>query len=392
MTRMGNQDVSRSGFNKVLGMMSLNSFAMSFVAIFIPVYLFELGYSFQMIMVWMMIHHSALLLFAFVVVKISNRIGLVHSLHIRFGLLLAYFLLLLFGLKEMPILFYIIPVVSGAEAAFYWIPLNILFVRNTKEENMGTSMGKFLVVPKALSMIGPLVGAFIAVRYGFDSLFLFAMFLLFFTFLPIVSLRSEKTHFVFSIERFREIWRKNKQYFVPEIIDNLAEDAMALWTIFIFLQLASTLEVGMIGTITAVASLFFTLTLGKLTDKWDKHRLIRIGAFFVSLVWFINFTIGEFFPHPYLFYIATIFATLSLKVFLVPYSTLMYNQARKDDAQFLVLREVPTVLGRLILFSLAIVFHDSLPLLFLLVGIIFLYFWFLDTRKLNGALISGTGR
>jgi len=373
-------------------MMSLNSFAMSFVAIFIPVYLFELGYSFQMIMVWMMIHHSALLLFAFVVVKISNRIGLVHSLHIRFGLLLAYFLLLLFGLKEMPILFYIIPVVSGAEAAFYWIPLNILFVRNTKEENMGTSMGKFLVVPKALSMIGPLVGAFIAVRYGFDSLFLFAMFLLFFTFLPIVSLRSEKTHFVFSIERFREIWRKNKQYFVPEIIDNLAEDAMALWTIFIFLQLASTLEVGMIGTITAVASLFFTLTLGKLTDKWDKHRLIRIGAFFVSLVWFINFTIGEFFPHPYLFYIATIFATLSLKVFLVPYSTLMYNQARKDDAQFLVLREVPTVLGRLILFSLAIVFHDSLPLLFLLVGIIFLYFWFLDTRKLNGALISGTGR
>jgi hypothetical protein len=63
----------------------------------------------------------------------------------------------------------------------------------------------------------------------------------------------------------------------------------------------------------------------------------------------------------------------------------MYNQARKDDAQFLVLREIPTVLGRLILFSIAILLYNHLPLIFLSVGIIFIYFWFLDTRKLNEA-------
>jgi MFS family permease len=384
---MENKDVTGSGFNKVLGMMSLNGFAMSFVAIFVPIYLFNLGYSFQMVMVWLMIHHASLLLFAFVTVKVSNKIGLVHSLHIRFGLLLTYFLLLMFGLKETPVLFYLIPIISGAESAFYWIPLNILFVRNTKEENMGKSMSKFFVVPKALSMAGPLVGALIAVHYGFNILFIFAMFLLFFTFLPILSLKSEKTNFIFSKEKFKEIWQKNKQYFVPEIIDNLAEDAMALWTIFIFIQLASTLEVGIIGTITAIASLFFTLTLGKLTDKWNKHKLIKIGAILVSIVWFINFSIGEFFPNQYLFYIATIFATLSLKVFLVPYSSMMYNQARKDDAQFLVLREIPTVLGRLVLFSIAILLHNNLPLIFLSVGIIFIYFWFLDSRKLNGVSV-----
>lgn len=381
------KDITRNGFNKILGMMSLNGFAMSFVAIFVPIYLIELGYSFKMVMMWMIIHHSALLLFAFVTVKVSNKLGLVHSLHVRFGLLLTYFLLLLFGLKDIPILFYVIPFISGAESAFYWIPLNILFVRNTKEENMGKSMSKFFVVPKVLSMLGPIVGAFIVMHYGFNALFVFAMFLLFFTFFPILSLKSEKTDFTFSKERFKEIWQNNKQYFVPEIVDNLAEDAMVLWTIFIFLQLASTLEVGIIGTITAVASLFFTLTLGKLTDQWDKHKLIKIGAFFVSIVWFANFVIGEFFTNQYLFYIATIFATLSLKVFLIPYSSLMYNQARKEDAQFLVLREIPTVLGRLILFSLAIFFHNHLPLIFLSVGIIFIYFWFLNTRKLNGVSI-----
>jgi hypothetical protein len=66
----------------------------------------------------------------------------------------------------------------------------------------------------------------------------------------------------------------------------------------------------------------------------------------------------------------------------------MYNQARKDDAQFLVLREIPTVLGRLILFSIAILLHNHLPFIFLSVGIIFIYFWFLDTKKLNEVILS----
>ncbi len=382
---MENQDISKSNFNKVLQMMSLNSFAMAFVGVFIPIYLLKLGYSFQMIMIWMMIHHSALLATAFLTVRVSNKIGLVHCLHIRFALLLLHFSLLLFGLKDVPSLFWVIPILIGMESAFYWMPLNILFVRNTKEENMGNSMSKFFVVPKALSMLSPVIGALIIMKFGFTSLFAFAMFLLFFTFLPILSLSSEKTNFVFSWTKFKEIYEKNKRFIVPEMVDNLAEDAMALWSIFIYLELASTLQVGIVGTITSIASLFFTLTIGKLTDNWNKHRLIKIGAMLVSLVWFINFTIGELFPNQYLFYIATIFATLSLKVFLVPYSSLMYNQARKDDAQFLILREIPTVFGRLILFGIAILLHNQLPLIFLSVGLLFIYFWFLDTKKLEYA-------
>ena len=364
-------------------MKSLNSFAMAFVSIFIPIYLLNIGYSFQMVMVWMIITHTSLLICAFVAIYTSNHIGLVHSLHIRFILLLIYFSLLLFGLKDFPVLFYVIPILIGAEGAFYWMPLNILFIRNTEKETMGKSMSKFLVVPKVLSMFSPVIGAFIALHFGFLSLFALAMFLLLFVFLPILSLKSEKTNFIFSWHKVREIFKENKHYFIPEVIDNLAEDAMVIFTIFIYIKLASTLQVGIIGTITAIASLFFTLTLGKLTDNWNKHKLLKIGAVLVSLVWFINFVVGEFIPNQWLFYISTIFATFALKTFLVPYGSLMYNQARKGDAQFMVLREIPTVLGRIILFSLAILLHNQLPILFLLVGLTFIYFWFLDSRKLE---------
>ena len=90
---------------------------------------------------------------------------------------------------------------------------------------------------------------------------------------------------------------------------------MILWSVFIYLTLMSELQVGIIGTITAIASMFFVLTIGKLTDKWNKHTLIKIGAMFVTLVWIINFMIAQFIPNQWLFYVATIAITLSLKVF-----------------------------------------------------------------------------
>jgi len=379
---MPNKDLSGRGFSKILQMMSLNNFAMAFVSVFIPIYLLQLGYSFVIVMLWMVIQHSSLLLFAFVTVYISNRIGLVHSLHIRFALLLTYFLLLLFGLKDFPWLIYIIPIIAGAESAFYWIPLNIMFVRNTKESDMGSSVSKFFVLPSILAIASPVIGAFIAVHYGFNTLFFLAMFLLFFTFLPVISLSSEKTNFIFTWAKVREIYKNNKQYFIPEVIDNLAEDAAVVFSVFVYLSLLSTIQVGILGTLTACVGLLFTLTLGKLTDKWNKFKLLKIGAITLSLAWFVNFAVGTYAPTQWPLYVATILASFALKIFLVPYSSLLYNQARKDDAQFIILREVPVVLGRVILYGTALLMYNHLPILFLAIGILFSYFWFLDGRKL----------
>lgn len=380
---MENKDITTGNFNRILAMVTLNNFAISFVFIFVPIYLLKLGYSFPMVMVWMIIHYSVIAIASFLAIRISNNIGLVGLLFIRFALVFSYFILLLFCLKSTPNLFYIIPIIGGIETAFYFMPLNILMIRNTSSRNMGVSMSKLSAFPKILTIMSPLIGALIVTYFGFPTLFGFAMFLFLIAMIPVFSLHSEKTDFKFTIKRIKETYQNNKQYFLPEIIDNLAEDAMILWSVFIYLTLMSELQVGIIGTITAIASMFFVLTIGKLTDKWNKHTLIKIGAMFVTLVWIINFMIAQFIPNQWLFYVATIAITLSLKVFLVPYSSILFNKARKDDAEFIVLREIPTALGRLFLFLLAILFYNNLPILFLLVGLLFVYFWFLDTRKLE---------
>lgn len=381
-----NVDVSKSQLTRVFQMVSVNNFALGLISVFIPVYLLKLEYSFAMVMLWFIILHSSILVGAFSTMFLSNRVGLIRTLHVRFVFLISH-LLLLYALPSHAWLFYVIPILIGLEAALYWMPLNILLVRNTESETMGGSMSKFFAYPKILSMWSPLIGAAIAVYFGFPILFAFAVILLALAVVPVLGLQSIKTDFKFTWSHAREIYQKNKRFFIPEVIDNLAEDAGVIWSIFVFIKLVSIAQIGIIGTLTALATVFFTLTIGKLTDKWNKQKLIRIGAILVSLMWVLNFFVGEYIPNQWLFYIASIGMALSLKVFIVPYSSVLFNRARKDDAQFIVMREIPTILGRLILYGLAMILHDQLPYVFLFVAIVFVYFWFLDLKWLEAGRV-----
>jgi MFS family permease len=369
------------GFNRILTMVSINNFATSLISVFIAIYLIEIGYSLQWVIYYLMIHHAVLLMGVFLAVFISNKIGLVKVFIIRLIFLIAY-LLLLFLLPTLPLLFFVIPILSGIESAFYWTPLNILLVRKTEQKTMGKSFSRFLVIPKIISFIAPILAAFIIFQYGFSVLFIITILIFILSTLPLLPLESEKTSFIFTWKRTREIYTNNKNFFIPEIIDNLAEDTMVFWFILVFFSLSNVFHVGAIASTVAVTSIIFTIILGKLTDSWDKHKLITIGAIGLSLAWIFNFLIGAFTTIPWLFYVGTVFVSFAMKIFLIPYGSLLYNRARKDDAQFLVLREIPTILGRQILFILALIFHNNLPILFLMVGLLFTYFIFLNTRKL----------
>jgi MFS family permease len=375
-------DVSRFELPRILQMVSINGFALGLVSIFIPIYLLKLGYSVQSVMLWMFILHTSLLIFCFLAVYFSNKFGLVRTLQTRFAFLLTHLILLLV-LPNFRWLFPIIPIIIGLEGAFYWMPLNILLVRNTESQTMGESVGKLAAYPQIFSIWCPLVGGLVAGALGFTTLFIVAMAIVGLAVIPLLPLQSQKTSFKFTLGNAREIFHKNKQFIVPEIVDNFMEDAGVIWSIFVYLKLTSITQIGIIGTIGSIVAILFTLSIGKLTDKWNKHKLIKIGAVLISLIWIFQAAMGQNFPNVWLFYIATIGMTLSLKTFLIPYSSIIFNQAREDDAQFIVLREVPVVLGRLLLYGMAALLSDHLSIIFVLVGIVFIYFWFLDTKRLT---------
>ncbi len=363
-------------------MKSVDDFALGLVSVFIPIYLLDLGYSLQSVFGWFLTMFTSFTIASFFSVYLTNRIGFVYTFYIRFIFLISHLGLLLI-LPSHPQIFFIIAILTGLDWAFFWIPLNVLFVRNTVNEKTGEALSKLSAYPEILGMFSPLAGAFIVLKFGFPVLFVVAMILALLAVTRLFPLSSERTNFKFTLNRTREIYTKYSSLFKTEIVSRLAEDTGMIWSIFVYLQLASKFEVGVVATIAKVVGILFILTLGKLTDEWNKYKLLKIGAVMVSFAWLLNFLIGSTTLNPWFFYIATLTMGLSLKTFLIPYRTVLWNSGRKDDAQFIVLREIPSFIGRVILLSLAFILHDKLPVLFLIIGIIFIYFVILNTRKIE---------
>ena len=363
-------------------MKSVNDFALGLVSVFIPIYLIDLGYSVQTVFQWLLVLFISFTITIFLSTYLTNKIGFIYTFYIRFLFLISHLGLLLL-LPEHSYLLFIIAILTGMEWSLFWIPFNILFVRNTQQEKTGTALSKLTAYPMILSLFSPLIGAFIVTKFGFPTLFIISMILVSLATIPLFPLKSERTDFKFTFTHAKEIYYKYKAFFKTEIVARLAEDTGSVWSIFVYLQLASKFDVGIVSAITSVAGILFVLTIGKLTDNWNKHHLLKIGSISITIVWIASFIIGTTSANPWLFYLATFAMGISFKTFMIPYRTLLWNSGRRDDAQFIVLRELPSFIGRIILFGAAVVLYDKLAVLLLIIGVVFLYFVLTDSRKLE---------
>ncbi|MEK7187258.1 MAG: hypothetical protein AAB691_00225 [Patescibacteria group bacterium] len=358
-------------------MNTLAGIGMGLVGVFIPIYLLELGYAFPAVILWLLIHHSSLLVGAFLVVFISNSIGLVRCWYIRV-FLVSFLFGGLFLLPSQPSFLYTLAVISGMEAAFFWIPYNILTVRKTEDATMGSSLALMSNIGSGVGIIVPGIAAILIVTFGYGVLFATALFFILVSIFPTLPLRDEKTNFHFDRAVVKKIVKENKRFIVPEILDNLGQDTQVIWTLFIFITGLTVLDIGALGIITGIIGMGVTYITGSMIDTWNKKTVVRIGAVLATIMWGISYFVAVYAPTPATLYLVTAIRGLVLGVFVSAYGVIMFNQARHHDAQFLVLREIPTIFGRIILFvaTLVLISIGRFEFVFLLAALSSLYFCF----------------
>lgn len=377
-------------FQKVVAMKTLSSIGGGFAGIFLPIYLLSDGYPLITVIKWLLVQHVSLLAGAFLTVWFANRIGLVRCWYIR----VVFVALLCFGFLALPYhsgLLFILAVVAGLGSAFFWIPYNIFIARKTIDANIGSSFAYITNASTAASLVVPGLAALLIVYVGYYVLFIVAFLFIFASILPMLSLRNEKTDFQFTWRATRDIVRANRQFIIPEIVDNLSEDAQVVWVLFVFVAGFTVLDVGMLGIIASVSGMFVTYIVGRLIDHWDKKKLMRIAAVATTLLWIASYVVAVFAPTPAMLYLVTTVRGFVLGVFVSVYSSILFNRARPADAQFLVLREIPVILGRVILFVCAIGLSllGHFEITFIMVALVSLYFWFNNIDRLLSRKSSG---
>lgn len=261
---------------------ALRSFAGSMISIFIPIYLFTLGNSFTNILWFYLLTH----LFGIGVVILSfdliHRIGAKHLIFVSTIFQIGFFVLLqLMSTTYIPLA--VLALVNAIHLYFFWLPFNIIFARSSSNKEGGTQLSIMTVFSSALTIIGPLVGGIITTQFsqGFLILFIFASILLLISgAVYLFSQDSKDVHKVNLRKSLDIISEKDKFALTGNRIRTFT--LAILWPLFMFLILGTTVSIGAIMSGANLVLVALTAYVGRLSDKKDKNKLLRVGSIFHS--------------------------------------------------------------------------------------------------------------
>ena len=326
---------------------TIRGIALSCVSVYVPIYFLSRGYSLtEVIGYYALLHLSGVLMALAVIPRLIERFGLIRVFKLNYPFEITYFVLL-FLLSYFPIPIYSIAFIGGVATFFYWVPLNILLIKNADFDKMGTDLAHFFALPKFFSIVGPLVGAALVFFVGFWPTFLIAMLGLVLSYLPLVGISVSETSASFN---FSQAWQKikaRKLLFLLEGFDNIIEESEWFWGIYVFLVVGVITVPGIIGSLETIGAVLFTLLIGKRANRSDRKIVLwsALGLMLISAT-------RIFVESQTTAFVVSVVASFAMTAFLVSYFSVIYRAVKGDEEEeFIILREIPTVLGRMVVFG-----------------------------------------
>ncbi len=334
----------------------IRSLAISMIGLFIPIYLYtDLGYSISKIALFFIYYTASFAVLNVFVAKFSARYGFKHSILVSSFLTIIY-MALLYSLKSNIVHYSVVGIVFGASSAFYWIAFHLELARSTKSSTRGKAVSKWFFLASVFSIAGPILGAFVLVKFGFPLLFIIASILLILATVPLF-LSGE----VYESSKFSFNYLLKKEHFKDVIAEigygiTIMADYL-FWPILIFTLLGSYISLGWIYTAGLFLVSLITLYIGRLTKSRNARNLLKIGASFNSIAFIARIFVRTLLQIG----ILHIFSRVFFYLLEIPLHAIAYKKAnlsRKNRVEYLVVRETAICVGRLIPLLAIMAFND----------------------------------
>ena len=310
--------------------------AMAIINIFIPIYLYQIGYSLQIILLFYAVKSFFHACFSHIAAKTSIRIGVKKTILISAPLLIAYYLLLsqvsYFGILL------IAAVLLGISDAMYWTPFHVYFTKASDWKNRGKEVGVYDMLASGSAFIGPLIGVALFAIYGFNVMFVVASAMIFASTLPLFFTKDIKPK---NNYKFLDV----DEHLVAASLGNgmrmFCEEI--IWPIFVFLTLGSLALFGYLAAFGMLVSFIAIVVASVLADKHRKKKMLTAASTAESVLWVVKATLSslqQFVVVEGLFRVSQIMRWL-------PFQAMCYNRAAaaKSPLQSIVQREVGIHVG-----------------------------------------------
>ncbi len=341
---------------------TLRSIFLSMVTVYVPIFLLTKGYTLsQVIYFFGTLQITGLVVALFIITPIMRKWGLVQTVRLYYPIEIVYYILL-YLLQDHAIPYLLIAAIGGVSTFMYYVPLNILLIKHADYDKMGSDIAVFFSLPQVFRIIGPLIAAFLIPLVGFWIVFMIAMVGLAISYLPLIGIN---THEVAVTLRLAQMWQKFKErktLFFLEALDNIIEESEWFWSLYVYLIIGTLYAAGFVGSLQAIGGALFTLLIGKYASKHTKPLIIGSALLLVFISALRIFITNHLFV-----YTISLVTSFVMTAYLISYFSFIYKTVKgKEDESFIILREIPTVVGRMVVFGAILLLTSHTNIFFIL--------------------------
>lgn len=289
------RDVKKSQLTELYISMMIRTLGLSLVGIFVPVYLFQLGYSIPSIALFFVAMYGFRIPLDLVSARLVGYFGPKHIMMLSQIFLIISFAQY-FTLETYSWPLALIAVTNGVANGLFFMAYHIEFSKIQSTRDSGKQIGTMYQIAKLASAVGPLVGGILAQSFGFSVVIGVAIFLVLLSSVPL-ALSPEP------VRKYQHItfkgfpWKKVKWDIISNTglgFDQMA--AMLVWPLFVSIYILSDNVYAGVGIVTSVgflSSVFFARVSGRIIDRDGGAKLLKAGVVGESIVNIARFFVNS---------------------------------------------------------------------------------------------------
>lgn len=359
----------------------LMNLGISLISIFVPIFLYNKGYSISMIIIFYFLWSFYYLIFLFPCAKFIGNIGAKHSILISIPFLILFYLGLNF-IENYSFLFFILPLLNSFNTIFYWNGYHLNFLTDTKNKRMGKAVSIINILTLLAMSLAPFIGGFIA-DWHFYFLFGTGSFIILLSAIPLLRTEDNFSRDVNIRSVFSKFFRKHEKHNILAFSGAAIESVLQayLWPIYLIIILGTITKTGFVVSLTTGISIIGIYFSGKMTDKFDKIKLLKVLTFFNFLGWILRIFANSFSK---IIFIDT-YKRLSERTLHVPWTAQLYNLSEREKGfEFILFWHSVYHISRIIVMPvIALIFYLNFypfQITFIIAGFASLGYMFINKR------------
>ena len=279
------RDASFDELSELYVSMTVRSVAISSVGIFVPIYMFRLGYTLQDLFMLYGWYATTMAVVSIGSAWLVARIGPKHSMLMSFVFQLTSMgLFLTLGQINWPL--YVIGFVWGVATNLFFLSYHVDFSKVKHAHHSGKELGYMYIMQKIGYIVGPLLGGVIGTVFGGSYVFLVAAVLMLFGVMVLLRTAEpvktrQRLDFSLPVHKMKIDMQSYAAFATENILTNI------LWPTFVVLFVlvgGVYIKLGLLSSISVLVSILATYIFGKIADAKKGRRLLRISASLNSLL------------------------------------------------------------------------------------------------------------